>query len=176
MTARPIAVGDRVRVRPHRGPGSGSSGTVANIEATDTFLPYHVAFDDPRDPSDLRFGAHELVVIDETHHTSSAPLTEDPADSIATPCATSATPDPVDPATVPAPEAGATSVHDAAPVTDLTTLQDAADRLAQVRADLDRLTALEYELATIVTDGLRRVVAVEADLTWCVEPPAGSAS
>ena len=82
----------------------------------------------------------------------------------------------VPPAPAPADTTGASSVHDAAPITDLTTLQDAADRLAQVRADLDRLTALEYELASIVTDGLRRVVAVEVDLTWCVEPPAGGAS
>lgn len=72
--------------------------------------------------------------------------------------------------------AGASSVHDAAPVTDLTTLQDADDRLAQVRAELDRLTALEYELAMIVTDGLRHVLGLKTDLTWCVEPPAGSAS
>lgn len=82
----------------------------------------------------------------------------------------------VPPVPAPADTTGASSVHDAAPVTDLTTLQDAADRLAQVRAELDRLTALEYELATIVTDGLRSVVAVDVDLTWCVEPPAGSAS
>lgn len=122
MTARPIAVGDRVRMRANHIEDQ-RAGVVVRIGDQTPHPsygePYSVGvyLDDDGHYLGGVLGCRlsELERIDDTPHTSSAPLTEDPADTLATPCATSATPEPVDPATGPAPEAGAASAHDAAP-------------------------------------------------------------
>ncbi|QIK83082.1 hypothetical protein [Sanguibacter sp. HDW7] len=72
----------------------------------------------------------------------------------------------VPPAPAPADTTGATSVHGAAPVTDLTTLRAATRHLANVRAQLDALLTTERVLAETVSVGLATVVGIDVDLNW----------
>lgn len=141
MTARRFAVGDRVRIAKDRGTHEGLAGTVISIKDQGGFLPYEIAFDDRCHRGGLHFAGHELDPIDDTPHTSSASPTEDPADSIATPCATSATPDTATPDVDPAPEAGAASAHDAAPAEACSS--EPLDRPREVVANLHDVVPVE---------------------------------
>lgn len=96
--------------------------------------------------------------------TSSAPLPEDQA-AVAFPCTTSATSEPRPPVRGTGNRIGATSAHDAAPITDLTTLRDSAHRLHDLRAQIDQLIADEAALATAVSAGLTIVLGMPSDLT-----------
>lgn len=124
MTARPIAVGDRVRGRAF---SRERDGVVVHVEVPRLGRGVEWCFavvqlDDDGGPlggARIRRRLYELERLDDIPQASSAPLTEDSADTLATPCATSATPDTAPPDADPAPEAGAAPAHDAAPAPDL---------------------------------------------------------